>query len=118
MKFSALVLWAQTIYYLLTSLWALVDIESFMKVSGPKKDIWLVKTVAVLLLAICFSFITAIVNSNPTNPPILVLAVSCCILLACIDFYYAGRRVIWRVYFIDGFLQLLLLACWVAVIII
>lgn len=46
----------QGIYTLLTALWALVDIKSFMEVTGPKTDVWLVKTVAVVLLpiAVCF----------------------------------------------------------------
>jgi len=40
---------AQAIYYIITSLWALAGIRSFQKVTGPKVDIWLVKTVGVLV---------------------------------------------------------------------
>jgi hypothetical protein len=58
MKLFRIVLWVQTIYYLLTAIWPLADIESFMLVTGRKTDIWLVKTVSVLLLAVVFSFVT------------------------------------------------------------
>lgn len=45
-------LWIQGAYTSLTALWGLIDIDSFMAVTGPKNDIWLVKTVSVVLLAI------------------------------------------------------------------
>jgi len=35
----------QGLYWLVTGLWGLIDVHSFMKVTGPKTDIWLVKTV-------------------------------------------------------------------------
>jgi hypothetical protein len=30
-------------YYLITGLWAILDIKSFMTITGPKCDVWLVK---------------------------------------------------------------------------
>lgn len=59
-------LWIQGLYLLFTALWALIDIDSFMRLTGPKTDIWLVKTVSVLLLAIGLGFIAQVfVNTNP-----------------------------------------------------
>ena len=35
--------------YLATGLWPLFNIESFQQVTGPKTDLWLVRTVGVLV---------------------------------------------------------------------
>jgi hypothetical protein len=62
-----------------------VDIESFMLATGPRTDVWLVKTVSVLLLGISFSFVPYLFMR--TNYwPVIILAGSCCLFLACIDF--------------------------------
>ncbi|NJK94616.1 MAG: hypothetical protein HC905_06550 [Bacteroidales bacterium] len=39
-------------YFFLTGVWPIIDIHSFMRVTGPKEDIWLVKTVGALTIAI------------------------------------------------------------------
>ena len=39
----------QGAYFGLTAAWALVHIDSFMRVTGAKTDVWLVKTVAALV---------------------------------------------------------------------
>jgi hypothetical protein len=115
MKAFRIILWIQTVYYFITAVWALVDIQSFMQITGPKTDIWLVKTVSVLLLAIslCF-FVNLFIKTNPW--PVIILAVSCCICLAFIDFYYAGKQTISAVYFLDGIAQILLLVAWLFII--
>ena len=40
---------AQGLYYLFTGLWPLFSLRTFMAVTGPKVDGWLVKTVGLLL---------------------------------------------------------------------
>ena len=98
----------QCIYYYFTALWGLVDIKSFIKVTGPKKDIWLVKTVSMLLIAICNSIITALFF-NSINTSIIILSISSCSMLAIIDIYYTLKGVISSVYLLDAFVQALLL---------
>lgn len=39
----------QGLYFLVTGIWPLVHIKSFQWVTGPKVDLWLVKTVGVLI---------------------------------------------------------------------
>ena len=115
MKAFRVTLWIQTLYYFITAAWALVDIKSFMEITGPKTDIWLVKTVSVLLLAISFCFLAHLfIKANPW--PAIILAACCCIFLAFIDFYYAGKQTISAVYFLDGIAQILLLLAWLFVI--
>jgi hypothetical protein len=45
--------------------------------------------------------------------PAITLAVSCCIFLALIDFYYAGKKAISPVYIVDGILELIMLIPWI-----
>src|SRR5689334_22911224 len=40
----------QGLYFLATGVWPLFHIESFLAVTGPKTDLWLVQTVAALLV--------------------------------------------------------------------
>ena len=118
MKAFRIILTTQTVYYALTAIWALVDINSFMLVTGPKTDIWLVKTVAVLLLAISAAFIAWLCNPGAAPGPAVVLAISCCICLACIDIYYAWNKTISAVYLLDAIAEIILLICWIVIIVI
>jgi hypothetical protein len=106
----------QTFYYLITSIWALVDIRSFMRITGPKTDLWLVKTVAVLLLAISFSFIASL-KFRSYEVSVITLAVSCCLLLICIDCFYVWKGTISKVYLLDAVAELCLLIGWLIIII-
>ena len=109
------VLWSQTIYYLVTALWALADIKSFMVATGPKTDIWLVKTVAVLLLAISISFVVALTRKEESKA-VVTLAIVCCIVLIIIDCYYALNGTISKIYLLDALAEFLLLILWLIII--
>jgi hypothetical protein len=104
----------QTTYYLVTAIWPLVHIDSFMWVTGPKSDIWLVKTVAALLAAISFYFLYMLLT-NQIEKNLAVLAMGCCIVLTAIDCYYVFTETISMVYLLDAGLELLLLVAWVLV---
>lgn len=110
-----IVLLIQTIYYFITALWALIHIRSFMEVTGPKTDVWLVKTVAVLLLAISICFITSIFLRK-INIPVITLAISCCLVLLLIDCYYVWNGTISKIYLLDALAEVLLLILWAIVI--
>jgi len=49
---TRIVLFGQGLYYVITGLWSLVSIGTFQRVTGPKTDTWLVKTVGALVIAI------------------------------------------------------------------
>lgn len=42
----------QGAYYALTGLWPLFSVRTFQRVTGPKSDLWLVKTAGLLIAAI------------------------------------------------------------------
>jgi len=90
----------------------LLHMDSFLKVTGPKTDLWLVKIVSVLLVAIGLSFISSLTMEGNLPLPVIVLAVTSCIVLAGIDFYYACKEVISEIYMLDGIAELVLLIAW------
>jgi hypothetical protein len=98
----------QGIFILVTSLWALLHIESFMWVTGPKTDIWLVKTVAVM--GICVS-VTLLISCSykEAAKSVVWLALSVPLGFAALDtYYYLKKTIIW-VYLIDASLQVIFL---------
>jgi len=103
---------AQGFYYLLTALWAIVDIHSFQAVTGPKTDVWLVRTVAVMILAASLSMLVAARKPAP-SPETTTLAVGCAAGLLAIDVIYVTAAVIPPVYLIDAAAEVGLLLWWV-----
>jgi hypothetical protein len=116
MKLFRLLLLVQSSYILLTAIWPIIDIKSFMAVTGYKEDIWLVKTVGALLIpvAICLGLHLFIRTDYRIA---LALGGLTAIAFACIDFYYALNDVIRDIYMADGVLQLIFLITWVWIII-
>jgi hypothetical protein len=102
----------QGIYSLLTALWGLLDIESFMDVTGPKTDVWLVKTVSVLIIPISLCLLFAIYSKNSLLTAAIV-GVTSAMGFCVIDFYYSLNDVILNVYLADGFMQILFLLGWI-----
>ncbi|MEI6950509.1 hypothetical protein V9K67_25220 [Paraflavisolibacter sp. H34] len=111
MKFRIYTSWIQGIYTFLTAVWPIVDIESFLKVSGYKTDIWLVKTVSLLLLSISLCLLLSIFSKGPYLP-ITVLMLTLSVSLAYVDFYYALNDTISNIYMADGAAQVVFTFCW------
>ena len=111
MKFFRILLGVQIIYTFITAVWSLVDIESFMLVTGYKTDIWLVKTVGAILVSISLCMATHLFIRTD-HLPVVILAIFSSIGFICIDFYYALNDIISNVYLADGFAQILFLLGW------
>ncbi len=111
-KLYSILLWTQGVYTLLTALWGLLDIDSFMAVTGSKTDIWLVKTVSVLLVAIALSLLSGLIDGS-YKLPIAILGLSTSIAMASIDFYYTITDTISNVYAVDGIIEILFIIGWI-----
>ena len=111
MKFFRILLSVQCIYTFITAVWSLVDIESFMFVTGYKTDIWLVKTVGAILvsMSLCMAIHLFI---RTDHLPVIVLCIFSAIAFISIDFYYALNDTISDIYLADGFVQILFLSGW------
>jgi hypothetical protein len=100
---------AQAAYYLATGIWPIADARSFQMVTGPKTDVWLVKTFGALVGAVGISLGLAAAR-NRTGPETLALAGGSAAALAAADIYYVSKGTIAKTYLGDAAINLGLLA--------
>lgn len=100
-------------YYFISGLWPILHMTSFMAVTGPKLDLWLVETVGVLVLFIGLGLLTA-AQKNEVSFPLSIIAAGSALGLTCIDVIYVWLGVISPVYLLDAVIELILLTAWVA----
>jgi hypothetical protein len=112
MRLIRFVLWFQSIYTLITAVWPLIDIESFMAVTGPKNDIWLVKTVGALLIPVAICLLSYLFIRTDYRPA-FVLGSLTAIAFICVDCYYALHDVISDIYLADAGVEFVILALWI-----
>src|SRR5436305_6669143 len=74
------VLWVQGLYYLATGVWPLVSMDTFLMVTGPKTDLWLVDTVGVLVGVIGLVLLLAAARRHATAE-VVVLALGSALAL-------------------------------------
>jgi hypothetical protein len=101
----------QAMYFLIAALWPLTNIESFMAVTGPKVDIWLVKTVGLLVTINAIILLLATLRNRLTMEVIL-LAILSAGAFSWVDIYYAWTDVISEIYLIDGAIEIFFVLCW------
>ncbi len=102
---------SQGAYYLITGLWSMVSMRSFQWVTGRKTDIWLVRSVALLLMVIGMVLAMAGFRQR-TVPEVPLLGAGSAAVLAGIDIVYAVRGRISRIYLLDALVELVFLAVW------
>jgi len=102
----------QAAYFFVTAVWPLIDITSFLAVTGYKREVWLVKTVGVLLLPYCL-ILLHLAFSDKKNFIMAIAIILCCLSLAIVEIYYYFKGVIKWVYCIDGGLQLVFMSYWI-----
>jgi hypothetical protein len=103
---------AQGLYYLITGLWPLISMETFLAITGPKTDLWLVDTVGVVVMVIGSVLLFAAARHQITSA-IWLLAIGSAAALTIVESFYALRGVIWAVYLLDAVLEVILIALWV-----
>jgi len=113
-RYSAYLFLLNGAYLGLTGLWALIDLQSFIMVTGPKSDIWLVKSLSLMFICIGIAFLLAYYFLE-NSLPMIILGFSVALALLGIDLYYSMNEIIPKVYLIDGFIQLLFLMGWIMI---
>jgi hypothetical protein len=103
---ASVALLAQSAYYLFTGLWPVIDINSFMWVSGYKTDQWLVKMVGLLTISIAAALFT---GYKAAQRSILVLAYSAALSYIVVDVYYVSKGVISRLYLVDAAVEIVII---------
>jgi hypothetical protein len=83
-----------------------------MAVTGPKRDVWLVKTVGLLITVIAAPIGLSAWRQS-VSPEVFLLAVGSAAALAGVDVYYHLKGVIPRVYLLDAVAEAALVVAWV-----
>lgn len=101
----------QGVFYVLTGVWPLLDMVSFQLVTGPKTDLWLVRTVGVLVTVVGAVLISAS-RRNRVTDEIVLLATGSALGLAAIDLIYSLSGRISAVYLADAAGEIGLAVLW------
>ena len=100
-----------SIYNLVTGIWPIADIKSFERITGPKYDKWLVKTVGVVVASIGLAQLVSAKKAD-RDRTLQVVSAASTFGLAVIDIYYVSRRRIRPVYLVDAAVEIGLGAAW------
>src|SRR3712207_3087772 len=112
-RFALILAAAQAIYFGVTGIWALVSIRTFMMVTGPKTDIWLVKTVGVIVIAIAIPLAVAAAHGR-VPLEVALLAIGSSAALSASDVYHVARKVIAKICLADALAEIILIIAWLA----
>ena len=115
-KYSILLLWVQGLYFTLTGIWPFIHLQSFLWVTGPKTDIWLLKTVAALITVIGFSLLVGAFRRE-VNAATITLALGSAFGLMTIDIYYATNDIIGDIYLLDAIAEAVIITTWIMLLI-
>jgi hypothetical protein len=97
---------SQGIFYLLTGIWPVIHIDSFMWVTGPKTDIWLVKMVGLLSTTISLSILWQLTQKHRS----ILLSIGTAISFFVIDVYYVMAGTISNIYLVDAVIELIFIS--------
>jgi hypothetical protein len=96
------------VYYLVTGIWPIVSLRSFQRVTGPKRDTWLVQAVGALVAAIGAGVLARSLR-GALSPELRAVAVMSAAGLAILEAVYVARRRISPIYLADAFVEILLI---------
>ena len=96
-------------YYVVTGLWPFVHLRSFLAVTGPKSEIWLLRTFSALITAVGVVLGRA-ARETPPSAPATELAAGAAVALGAADVWYVARRRISPVYLLDAVAEAVLFA--------
>jgi hypothetical protein len=108
-----ILLLAQGIYYVISGIWPIIHMRSFLIVTGPKTDLWLVKTVGILITVIGGALVVAGMN-HQTTLEILILAIGSQLALTAIDVIYVAKKQIPKIYLLDALIESGFLLGWIS----
>lgn len=114
---SAYLLLLQGAFYFLTGVWPIVHIESFLMVTGPKTDLWLVQTVGALI-AVIGAVMFAGAFRRRAAAEMFFLAAGGALALIAVDVVFVVRRVVGPIYLLDAAVETGLVVAWMVILVI
>lgn len=104
------------LYFCITGLWPILHMDSFLFVTGPKEDLWLVETVGMLAMVIGLGLLIGGWTKNITFP-LSMIAVAAAIGFILVDVIFVWRLIISPIYLLDAAVEFVFLVAWVIYII-
>ncbi|MDA3613472.1 hypothetical protein [Polluticaenibacter yanchengensis] len=105
----------QGVYFSVVALWPLINIKSFMRVTGGKTDIWMVNAVSVLLFPLIFILFNTAFKPSPI--PLLhssaLIAGTAGLMMVEYNFYVNG--IISNGYLVYAILEIFFLVWWICI---
>jgi hypothetical protein len=102
---------AQGFYYLASGLWPILHLASFMAITGPKTDHWLVQSFGLLVAATGVVFLWRGVHGG-VDQATRQFGIATSLALAAIDFWFVCSGAISAIYLADGVAEVALAAAW------
>lgn len=107
----AVLAWTHGVFYILSGGWALVGIESFQMITGPKTDLWLVRTVGSLLTLTGILLLVGACRRR-VSVELAVIALGQNLILSAIALVYVWKGVILSIYLFDAMVQTTMALAW------
>jgi len=104
---------SQGLYYVIGGIWPLLSIGTFQLVTGRKRDLWLVKTVGLLLTAIGAVLVSA-ARSKRNGPEIVLLGAASAGVIGGVDVVYYRKGILRWVYLVDAMAEITFVIGWFA----
>jgi len=102
---------AQGSYYAATGVWPLLHMRSFLEVTGPKTDLWLVQTVGALVTCVGGQLLLSAADSAEAKK-LRPLAVGSAAALAAVEVVHVARKRISPIYLLDAIAEVGLAWFW------
>lgn len=102
----------QGVYFVAGGVWPLLHMNSFLALTGQKTDLWLVKTVGMLLAVMGISLVLSGMRAN-VSPEIRWLAAGGALALAAVEVVYVLTATISPVYLLDALVELGFVSLWI-----
>jgi hypothetical protein len=106
------VAFAQGAHFVGTGVWPILHLSSFLAVTGPKTDLWLVQMFGALVCAPGVALLHAAWTGQPSAQGVLLAWTSAVVLLAG-DVFFVTRGDISRIYLADAAIELAFIGGWV-----
>lgn len=101
----------QGLYWAIGAAWPVVHMQSFLLVTGPKEELWLVRCLSLLMIVIGAVLLFAAYKHRIT-PELKWLSAGGTAVMAFTDFFYVIDGTLPPIYLLDGLAELLLFALW------
>ena len=102
---------AQGGYFVVTGVWPFVHMRSFLWITGPKTDLWLVETVGATVAAIGVTLLVA-ASRRAVSFEIALLGILAAVALGGVETWYALQERIRWVYLGDAALEVAFIIGW------